>query len=172
MGQISGKVFWKRGAKSSYKSFHNIYRSYTSVKARYVLHLLFSRVSCFVADGWESSPTGNSEENSVLRLLLVIQSNLPEFSIGSLTRWNISDRHRTEAKKITVEVTHKDICTVQWKHRGRRTKISTGDKQWQLEWHRELHNAMWCRSMDTTKCNMNNGKEETKNWAQVFWHTT
>jgi hypothetical protein len=126
------------------------------VEARYVLHLLFSRVSCFVADGWESSTTGNSEENSVLLLLLVIRSNLPAFSIGSLTRWNISDRHRPEATKITVEVTNMDICTVQCKHRRRRTKISTGDKQWQLEWHRELQNAMRCRSMDTTKCNMNN----------------
>jgi len=55
IGQISGTVFWKRKAKSSYKSFQNIYRSRTSMAARYVPHLLFRRLSCFVADEWEGS---------------------------------------------------------------------------------------------------------------------
>jgi hypothetical protein len=177
MGQISRTVFWKREAKSSFKSFHNIYQSCTSMEARYVPHLLFRRVSCFVADEWESSATGSSGENSILRLLSVIQSNLPAFSIGSshtMKRWWQAQNRSYE---IPVEVTDIDICTVQWKHRGRRTKISTGDKQWQLEWHWELQNAMWCLSMKTTSCSMNNGgningKKKHRNWTQVFWDAT
>jgi hypothetical protein len=90
IGQISGTVFWKREAKSSYKSFHNTYRSCTSTEARYVPHWLFRRVPCFVADEWDSTPTSNSEENSILRLVSVKHSNLPAFSIGSLTWWNTS----------------------------------------------------------------------------------
>jgi len=102
MSQISGTVFWKRKAKSSYKSFHNIYRSSTSMEARYVPHLLFRRVSCFVADERESSATGSSGENSILRLLSVIQSNLPAFSIGS--------SHNDEASVTGTEQKLQNTC--------------------------------------------------------------
>ena len=148
------------------------------MKTRYVPHLFFRCISCFAADERESSPTGTSEENSILRFLYVIHSHLSALSIdilfGGLTRRNIRHRQSTDVTKYVLKCEIWESATYSGMIEEKAWKYPLSISNDSLNDTADCKVRCWCWAVGITTTDTNdglnkNGRKKYNNWTQVFW---